>query len=285
MPDRGAAKLDELARWVGEARRKRDRDRRMVKAKRLASELAQGGDVAAMDLWAVALDPGKGEVSAAAAHALDHRHAECEIAVAASEALGDRHLVARLSQECAQAYGWSVRSEAPLFLAWTRRAHREYAALGMDREAGHAAFNLGLLHEWYDMWALWKRPFEKIVRCFREADDRFTRAGMRKEALAVRWWLTDIRFSGQLPPRKAIRLLMQLVKELPGVDMGYEVPHILLNLAYVHRRAGDRQRANLLAERAYREAEVWGEFAYVERASELLGNWAVEDGLFARADR
>ena len=55
-------------------------------------------------------------------------------------------------------------------MVWTKRALREYAAPGMDTEAGHAALNLGLLHEWYDMWGLWKRPFEKIVRCFQGAE-------------------------------------------------------------------------------------------------------------------
>ena len=136
-----------------------------------------------------------------------------------------------------------------------------------------------------DMWALWKRPFEKIARYFQEAEVRFSRAMMWKESLAVRWCLTDIRFSGQLPPREAIQLLTQLVKELPGVEMGYEVPHILLDMAYFHRRAGDRKQANILAERAYRETEVWGEFAYMGFAARRLATWAVEDGLLARADR
>ena len=66
MPDRGVAKLDELARWVGEAPRKRDRDRRQVKAKRLAGELARGGDIIALDLWEIAeelaMDPAACEI-------------------------------------------------------------------------------------------------------------------------------------------------------------------------------------------------------------------------------
>ena len=145
MPNRGVGKLDELARWAGEVGRKRDRDHRMIKAKRLAGASVGDGDVTAADLSEVAerwaLNP-----------------AACEIGVAAAEALEDQHLLARLSQACAQAYNWMDRSEAALVLDWTRRAFRAYAAAGMDGQAGHAAFNLGLLHEWYDMWACGSAP-------------------------------------------------------------------------------------------------------------------------------